>query len=80
MPGVSFITSIPKVIEAGSKFTVTGLDFTDGSQVNFFVSTAKGAVNAGPFIPTALVAHSTHWYHSARGTLGEGLVRWGSGC
>jgi len=52
MPGVPFITSIPKVIEAGSKFVITGLDFTDGSKVNFFVSTATGAVNAGPFIPT----------------------------
>lgn len=42
------ITSIPAVILVGDKFQVHGTGFTFGSVANFFVSTATGAVNAGP--------------------------------
>jgi len=50
--GTPSISSIPKTIDVGGKFAVTGLNFTNGSEVNFFVATATGAINAGPFIPS----------------------------
>jgi len=52
VPGAPIITGIPKMIDVGGKFVITGLNFTGGSEVNFFVATAKGAVNAGALIPT----------------------------
>ncbi len=50
-----FIKTIPKVILVGDSFNITGLNFTGGSEVNFFVATSSGVINAGPLIPTARV-------------------------
>ncbi|HEV3112363.1 MAG TPA: hypothetical protein VGY99_17895 [Candidatus Binataceae bacterium] len=51
--GAPFIKTIPTVIVVGSSFNITGLNFTTGSEVNFFVITSTGRMTAGPFIPTA---------------------------
>jgi hypothetical protein len=75
VPGAPIITSIPKVIYVGSGFTITGMNFTADSEVNFFVATAKGAVNAGPLIP-AVASLPTKLTVNVPPTtpLGEGFV------
>ena len=52
VPGAPFISSIPSAILAGSVFTIRGHGFTLGSRVNFFVATAAGPINTGPFTPS----------------------------
>ena len=52
-PGTPIISSIPAVIQAGGAFKIIGLNFTAGSEVNLFVSTSGGVINAGPLIPAA---------------------------
>jgi hypothetical protein len=52
-PGTPVIVGVPATILAGSTFNVIGIGFTAGSKVNFFVATAGGPVNAGPFTPTS---------------------------
>jgi len=51
--GTPTISNIPGTILVGSTFNIVGTDFTAGSKVNFFVSTAGGPVNAGPLTPIA---------------------------
>ena len=71
-----FINSIsPSVVSVGGSFTINGLNFTAGSVVNFFVATANGPVNAGPFTPTSLTL-PTHLTIDVPATapLGEGFV------
>ncbi len=46
------ITTITDPIEVGSSFQVNGSHFTNGSVINFFISTAAGPLNAGPLSPT----------------------------
>ena len=41
------------MIRVGGDFTITGLNFTAGSEVNLFVSTSGGVVNNGGLIPIA---------------------------
>ena len=53
VPGTPVITSIPRVILAGDKFNLTGLNFTLGSEVNLFIATSAGVINGGPLIPIA---------------------------
>jgi hypothetical protein len=43
------------VILVGDKFNITGLNFTGGSEVNFFVATSGGVINGGPLIPIARI-------------------------
>ncbi len=49
--GAPFISAVPQVVLAGAVFTIQGSGFTAGSRVNFFVATAGGAINTGPFTP-----------------------------
>lgn len=51
--GTPVISNIPGTILVGSTFNIVGTNFTPGSKVNFFVSTASGPSNAGPLTPTA---------------------------
>lgn len=51
-PGTPFISAVPSVILAGSIFSIHGSGFTPGSKVNFFVATATGPINTGPFTPS----------------------------
>jgi hypothetical protein len=53
VPGAPTITFVPKVIDVGSKFSITGLNFTTGSEVNLFVATSGRPINGGPLIPIA---------------------------
>jgi hypothetical protein len=62
------------VILAGGSFNITGLNFTGGSVVNFFIATSTGAINAGPLIPTAKSATSLTVAVPATTRLGEGFV------
>jgi hypothetical protein len=41
------------VVPIGASFNIAGSGFTPGSRVNFFVKTATGAINAGPFTPSS---------------------------
>jgi sugar lactone lactonase YvrE len=49
--GTPFVSSISPVILAGATFNINGGGFTAGSRVNFFVATASGPLNTGPFTP-----------------------------
>jgi photosystem II stability/assembly factor-like uncharacterized protein len=49
VPVIIKVAPIPILV--GGSFLTTGSGFTPGSKVNFFVATASGPVNAGPFIP-----------------------------
>ena len=54
------IDSVVVPVRVGSNLTINGDGFTKGSEVNFFVATAKGAVNFGPlkfssFTPDQLI-------------------------
>jgi hypothetical protein len=40
------------VILVGGSFNINGLNFSGAAEVNFFIATSKGTMNAGPFIPT----------------------------
>jgi Beta-propeller repeat len=52
-PGTPVILSIPKALEVGSSFKITGTGFTPGSVVNFFVAKATGPANEGPLKPSS---------------------------
>jgi sugar lactone lactonase YvrE len=52
-PGFPFISALPSIIRSGAMFSLAGSGFTAGSRVNFFVATASGAINTGPFTPAA---------------------------
>ena len=57
---VPHISSVTNPILAGSTFGINGANFTSGSKVNFFVATATGPINAGPFTPVSRTpAHLT---------------------
>jgi hypothetical protein len=47
------ISSIPSPILVGSNFTINGSSFSPKAEVNFFVATANGPVNAGPLVPSS---------------------------
>ena len=40
------------MILVGGSFNINGLNFSGAAEVNFFIATSKGTMNAGPFIPT----------------------------
>ncbi len=73
-PGVPFISAVPQVIQSGNAFGITGSGFTSGSRVNFFVATAGGAINTGPFKPVAFTNNSLTVAVPASNPLGEGVV------
>ena len=73
-PGFPFINTLPPVIRSGAVFTITGSGFTGGSEVNFFVATASGAINTGPLIPTFFSSAELKVPVSAQNPLGEGVV------
>ena len=53
IPGTPTILSVPPVIVVGGgAIQIMGTGFTQGSVLNFFVSTAAGAVNKGPLTPS----------------------------
>ncbi|MGE5327397.1 MAG: hypothetical protein ACM3NO_10185, partial [Deltaproteobacteria bacterium] len=58
----------------GANFTIKGSGFTAGSVVNFFVATATGPVNPGPFKPASFVPTQLIVPVPASVTLGEGVV------
>jgi hypothetical protein len=68
------ISKIPGVVLVGATFLITGSGFNTGSVVNFFVSTARGAVNTGPFTPVASSATDLTVAVPADTTLGQGFV------
>jgi outer membrane protein assembly factor BamB len=47
------VSSISDPVIVGVPLTISGSGFTAGSVANFFVATAKGAVNFGPLTPSA---------------------------
>jgi len=75
VPGTPQIISIPGTVDVGSSFNIVGTGFTAGSEVNFFVATSHGPVNAGPLIPT-MKSLPTQLTISvpATTTLGQGFV------
>ncbi len=74
VPGTPIIDSIPQVIQAGGSFTINGMNFTSGSEVNFFVATATGPINAGPLIPATTSATQLTVKVPDTTTLGQGFV------
>ena len=72
--GVPSITSVPAPVQVGGSFKVVGSGFTRGSVINFFVSTANGAVNEGPLKPSTAVATSLTVDVPAGLPLGQGVV------
>jgi hypothetical protein len=73
-PGTPVILSIPHTVLVGSSFVLNGIGFTAGSRVNFFVSTATGPVNAGPFTPTSETASQLTVSVPDTVSLGQGFV------
>ena len=53
------ITSVSSPIVIGNSFTISGSGFTNGSVVNFFVSTATGAVKFGPLNPAKPISSAS---------------------
>ena len=74
IPGHPFIISIPNPILVGTSFLIKGTGFTPGSVVNFFVSTASGPTNTGPFIPRTKTSTSLNVSVPASNILGQGLA------
>ncbi|HKD65977.1 MAG TPA: hypothetical protein VKB84_03985 [Candidatus Binataceae bacterium] len=74
VPSAPHINSIPKVILVGAPFDIAGLNFTGGSEVNFFIATSKGAINAGPLIPSAKTPTLLTVTVPPTTTLGEGFA------
>jgi hypothetical protein len=74
IPGHPFISSIPPVMMAGASFDITGVNFTRGSVVNFFVATASGPLNTGPLVPTSRGPKSLTVKVPATNPLGQGFV------
>jgi hypothetical protein len=71
---VPHISIVPASVKAGSSFTLTGNGFTNGSVVNFFVSTAPGPDNAGPFTPSVKTPTELTVMVPASVSQGEGFV------
>jgi len=69
-----YISSIPATINAGDSFTISGLRFTGGSRINFFVATASGAVNFGPLVPSSFSPTALVVLVPSTITLGQGVV------
>jgi hypothetical protein len=69
-----FITSIPAVIQVGGSFNITGVNFTGGSVVNFFVATSKGPMKQGPFTPVVHTPTILTVKVPATTPLGQGFV------
>ena len=59
---------------AGGSFVIEGSNFTGGSEVNFFVATARGPINAGPLIPTGHTPTQLSVNVPATAPLGQGFV------
>ena len=57
LPGHPRITVVQNPVLAGANFTIKGSGFTQGSEVNFFVSTPTGAINEGPLKIPGLQHH-----------------------
>ncbi|HEY2104772.1 MAG TPA: hypothetical protein VGH29_03245, partial [Candidatus Binataceae bacterium] len=74
VPGHPFINRIPAAIVVGGGFDINGLNFTAGSVVNFFVSTATGPVNSGPLFPTTWTPTDLAVDVPPGTTLGQGFV------
>jgi hypothetical protein len=68
------ISSLPPVIDVGDNFPVSGSGFTSGSVINFFVATADGAVNFGPFVPGSSVPDSLLIFVPLGVSQGEGVA------
>ena len=68
------ISSLPAVIYVGDNFSVSGSGFTSGSVTNFFVATAAGAVNFGPFVPGSALPDSLIFFVPVVVSQGEGVV------
>jgi hypothetical protein len=68
------IESLTSPVLAGSRFTLTGMGFTPGAIVNFFVSTAQGSVNEGPLVPASITSTSITVDVPADINLGQGVV------
>jgi sugar lactone lactonase YvrE len=73
-PGVPFISALPPTIHTGAQFKIDGSGFTNGSRVNFFVSTSDGAINAGPLTPSAFSPAQLTVPVPAAVPLGQGVV------
>src|SRR5579859_4479678 len=72
--GGPYIDPLTSPVLAGNSFTLPGSGFTSGSMVNFFVSTAKGAVNEGPLKPSAATATALTLEVPPSIPLGQGVV------
>jgi hypothetical protein len=73
-PGQPFIEGIPGSILTGAAFDIQGLNFTAGSEVNFFVATSAGPVNNGPLIPVAWTSTNLSVNVPFDTNLGQGFV------
>ncbi len=73
-PGTPVITGIPGTVLVGGSFVINGSGFTANPMVNFFVATASGPFNAGPFIPTSKSATQLTVKVAATVSPGQGFV------
>ena len=73
-PGQPLIDALPGVIMTGASFAIDGSGFTHGSVVNFFVATATGPVNPGPFTPLSFTSSHLVVAVPAATSLGQGVV------
>ena len=72
--GAPIITSVSAPVLVGASFHINGSGFTPGSEVNFFVSTATGSINQGPFSPAVVTPTSLTVAVDANVPLGQGVV------
>ena len=72
--GVPSIAPVTSPVPVGGYLVLAGSGFTPGAKLNFFVSTAAGAVNEGPLTPAALGANSLTVKVPASIPMGEGVA------
>ncbi len=72
--GAPVIAPLTAPVLAGDSLKIEGSGFSAGSIVNFFVSTANGALNEGPLKPAAASLTSLTVNIPADITLGQGVV------
>jgi hypothetical protein len=73
-PGKPAITSMSNPVLVGGNLTINGRNFSAKPVINFFVSTAAGPVNAGPFTPSSISSSKLVVPIPATAPLGDGFV------
>ncbi len=68
------IASVSSPVLVGGAFSINGSGFSAGAKVNFFVSTASGSINQGPFTPATITPTYLKVNVPATVPMGQGVV------